>query len=144
MSCSCCHTPKAASQLCPQCQQKGMAVSQQTMLHQVQFPDNQSITQGEYAFCANRDCEVGYFSASSMIPQALLRAFQPHQHAMLCHCFDISESDYRAALADGRAGAIKSFVVQQTKHKLCACEARNPSGGCCLADFKRMEKAYDC
>jgi len=51
---------------------------------------------------------------------------------------------YRRALAEGTAEAIKAFVVQQTKEKLCACESRNPSGRCCLADFKRMEKAHDC
>jgi len=114
------------------------------MLHQVQFPDNQGIAEGDYAFCTNCDCDTGYFSALNMIPKTLLRAFHVNQHAMLCHCFDVSESDYRTALADGNAKVIKGFVVQQTKDKLCACESRNPSGHCCLASFKQMEKDYDC
>jgi len=59
---------------------------------------------------------------------------------MLCHCFDIAESTYRNALADGTAEATKAFVVQQTKDGLCACESRNPSGRCCLASFRPMEK----
>jgi len=114
------------------------------MLHQVQFPDNQDIAEGDYACCANPDCNTGYFSTSSTIPKSRFRAFQPGQLAMLCHCFDISKPVYRRALAEGTAEAIKAFVVQQTKEKLCACESRNPSGRCCLADFKRMEKAHDC
>ena len=78
-----------------------------------------------------------------MIPKISLRAFQSNQDVMLCHCFDVSESDYRTALQHGSSEAIKAFVVQQTKDKLCACESRNPAGRCCLASFKQMEKAYD-
>ena len=114
------------------------------MLHQVQFPDNQSIPEGDYAFCANRDCAGGYFSISDMIPKASLRVFRYDQEAMLCYCFDISEPTYRAALGDGTAETMKAFVVQQTKEGVCACESRNPSGRCCLASFKQMEKAHDC
>jgi len=113
------------------------------MLHQVQFPVNQNLIEGDYAFCANRDCMAGYFSPSAMIPKSQLRAFQPDQTAMLCHCFDISEAVYRIALGDGTAENIKDFVVRQTKQKLCVCESTNPSGHCCLASFVRMEKAHD-
>jgi len=114
------------------------------MLHQVQCPDNQTLIDGDYAFCANRDCAVAYFSTSTSIQKSQLRAFQSNQDAMLCYCFDISESTYQAALGNGTAEAMKAFVVQQTKAGLCACESRNPSGRCCLADFRRMEKAHDC
>jgi hypothetical protein len=114
------------------------------MLHQIQFPDNQDIADDDYVCCANRDCQVGYFSSSDTIAKNRMRAFHAGQQAMLCHCFDISEAAYRAALDDGTAKAIKAFVVQQTKEKLCACESRNPSGHCCLASFKQMEKAHDC
>jgi len=114
------------------------------MLHQVQFPNNQSLPAGDYGFCSNKGCTTGYFSSSTVIPKTQLRAFQSGQQPMLCHCFDISESSYRAALTDGTAQGMKAFVVQQTKEKLCACEARNPSGRCCLASFRAMEKAHDC
>jgi len=114
------------------------------MLHQIQAPQNQQIHAGDYAFCANRTCSTGYVSLHEVIPKSELRVFQPGQPAMLCHCFDISESAYRAALQAGRSERIKSFVVEQTKEKLCACESRNPSGRCCLAEFKHREKAHDC
>ena len=143
MSCSCCHTgTKKGGLACSACGQRSLQVSRQTMLHQVQFPENQRLSEGGYAFCANRDCSTGYFSPSAMIPKSQLRAFQPSQTAMLCHCFDISEAVYRTALGDGRAESIKQFVVQQTKQKLCACESRNPSGRCCLANFKKMEQEH--
>jgi len=144
MSCSCCNTDTKKGRLvCSGCGKNAFSVSRQTMLHQVQSPDNQNMVEGDYAFCANRDCNTGYFSASDMIPKTSLRAFQSNQDAMLCHCFDISEADYRTALEASSFEAIKAFVVQQTKDKLCACESRNPSGRCCLVSFKQMEKAYD-
>ena len=143
MPCCCDVKGKKGRVVCPACDQQCFSVSRQTMLHQIQFPDNQSMPKGDYAFCANRDCHTGYFSASDMIPKTSLRAFQSNQNAMLCHCFDVSESAYRAALQAGASEAIKAFVVQQTKEKLCACESRNPAGRCCLVSFKQMEKAYD-
>lgn len=122
---------------CPECGRNCVPVSLRTMLHQVCAPENRYIAGGDYAYCANRDCHIGYFSASNRIPKSSLRAFQPGQRKMLCHCFDISESAWRTALAAGRAVAMKDFVVQQTKAGLCACETRNPSGRCCLAFFNK-------
>ena len=140
MSCACCHTSSKKTRMrCPECDRNGFQVSRQTLLHQVQFPDNQSLADEAYAYCAGPDCPTGYFSAADTIPKQRLRAFRDGQAAMLCHCFDISRETYRAALADGTAAHIKAFVVRQTREKLCACESRNPSGRCCLADFRRME-----
>ncbi len=145
MSSSCCHSStKKVHDTCPECEKECFPVSRQTMLHQLQFPNNQSLPEGDYLFCANQHCTVGYFSISAVIPKSQLRAFQSDRKPMLCHCFDISGPVYRAALADGTAKAIKAFVVEQTKAALCACESRNPSGRCCLADFRQMEKAHDC
>jgi len=143
---SCCCDPKGSSgrNSCPACGQSALPVSLQTMLHQLQTPLNQQISDGDYVFCANSTCDAGYFSASDTILKTKLRAFHAGQQTMLCHCFDISEAVYRSALTDGTAEAIKAFVVQQTKAKLCACESRNPSGRCCLASFKQMEKAHAC
>jgi len=144
MTSTCCgSTPKQGRAVCPGCGLPAFPVSRQTMLHQLQFPDNQRIGDEDYLFCSSRDCHVGYFSSSESIAKNRMRAFQPGQQPMLCHCFDISESAYLAALADGTAQDVKAFVIQKTKEKLCACESRNPSGRCCLADFKRMEKARD-
>jgi len=139
-----CYIHEKRRMACPLCAQNALPVSRQTMVHQVQFPDNQSLPADDYGFCSNKDCTTGYFSSATVIPKTQLRAFHPDQTAMLCHCFDISEFAYRAALADGTAQDVKAFVIQQTKENLCACESRNPSGRCCLADFKRMEKAHDC
>jgi hypothetical protein len=113
------------------------------MLLHVQFPDNQQIKEDNYFFCPSMQCNTGYFSSSIFIPKQQLRAFKPHRQKMLCYCFDISESLYLSALESEASESIKAFVVQQTKSGTCACEVRNPSGRCCLADFKRLEKNYE-
>ena len=141
---SCCNTNlKKGRKDCPECGQSCLPVSRQTMLHQVRFPANQNLAEGDYVFCVNQGCSVAYFSTSYVIPKTDLRVFQGNQTDMLCYCFDISKATYRAALADGTAKAKKDFVVRQTKAKLCACESRNPSGRCCLVSFKQMEEYYD-
>jgi len=143
----CCNTTvKKIRRNCPACGQTCFPVDTQTMLHQIRFPDNQHIADDDYAFCSNHDCMIGYFSSSDTVEKSRLRTFQLGREPMLCHCFDISEAVYRSALADGTAAAIKTFVIAQTKKSLCACESRNPSGRCCLADFRAMEKedACDC
>ncbi len=144
MSRSCCSTSLNKKRVtCTVCGQTCLLVNRQTMLHQVQFPENQSISEGDYAFCANLDCHVAYFSGDIMIQKETLRVFQADEPAMLCYCFDVSRSTYRKALQSHTSETIKAFVVKQTKAKVCACESRNPSGRCCLTDFKRMEDEYD-
>ncbi len=140
MSC-CSETHPSKRHDCPECGKSCLPVKMQTIFHQVVFPDNQNTPEGDYAFCPNHECLTGYFSASEIIPKSKLHAFENGRQALLCHCFDVSQPAYRAAIQSSTHEAIKAFVVQQTKVGNCACEARNPSGRCCLADFARMEKA---
>jgi len=121
-------------------------VSLKTCLHQVLHPENQQLTDETYAFCPNLQCKVGYFSKSHMIPKEKLRAFQKPYEAMLCYCFDISEQQLRMELEEERdekngdspTSRSQAFVTTQTKAKRCASEIRNPSGQCCLAQFKQV------
>ncbi|MDX8406196.1 MAG: hypothetical protein R8K50_08625 [Mariprofundus sp.] len=142
MSCCCkTTTSKHSRQKCPECGTACLSVTMATIFHQVQFPENQSIPESDYTFCPNYECSIGYFSSSNIIQKKKLRAFKGGQEAMLCNCFDVSKRAYQKALASGASDPIKSFVIQQTKAGSCACEARNPSGRCCLADFSRLEKS---
>ena len=143
---SCCSSNSTSKKMrkdCPECGESCLSVALQTMLLHVQFPGNQHITEEDYFFCPSMQCNAGYFSSSVIIPKQQLRAFKPHQQNMLCYCFDISELQYRSALEAGTSDPIKAFVVEQTKSGTCACETRNPSGRCCLAAFKRLEKNYE-
>jgi len=142
MSGCCAGSAKTERQNCPECGAACLSVSAQTLLHQLAFPDNQKEGEAEMFFCADASCSVGYFSAEGVVPQSELRGFRVDGEWLLCYCFDISVAQYQRALQQGEAAAIKAFVVQQTKMAHCACEVCNPSGRCCLADFKRLENAF--
>ena len=139
----CCgpNTVAKTQQICPECGYICKSVGMPTLYHQVRFPENQSLITGSYYFCPAKICAVGYFTgADNMIPKAHLRSYQAIQNDMLCYCFDIAANQYLSALKAQRGGPIKDFVRQRTQAGECACKIRNPSGQCCLADFKNLEK----
>jgi hypothetical protein len=141
MSSCCSSSTKSSAQACPQCAVEGRSIPFSSVLHQVKFPDVMSVAKDDYFFCSDESCSVGYFSQSgATIPKLQLRAFEDPSHTRLCYCYDISKAQYSQALKDNTAQQITDFVKQQTKAGACACEIRNPSGQCCLANFKRLEK----
>ncbi|WNB75935.1 MULTISPECIES: putative iron-sulfur cluster-binding metallochaperone [Methylomonas] len=138
--CCCQNTSTKTKQICSECGSTCKSVGMSTLYHQVRFPENQSIITDSYYFCPAKTCPVGYFSsAANIIPKQHLRSYQAIQNDELCYCFDIDAEQYLSALKVQRAEPIKDFVMQRTKAGECACEIRNPSGQCCLANFKRLE-----
>ncbi len=131
------------SYACPECHQLGNRVSLKTLYHNVRFPENQQILLASYFYCADKRCAVAYFSITGKIlARHLLISAQAEsiEADKLCYCFDISAAQYRSALKENKAERAKNFVIGQTKTGLCACEVRNPSGQCCLAIFKQIDK----
>jgi hypothetical protein len=137
---NCCHkTSKQTSLACPNCGALSQLVSLQTVLHQVKFPQNRQLKTEPYYFCATLDCFIGYFSVVDQITQQNLIANSPIKINLLCYCFDISIDDYQSALVNHTSKIIKDFVTDNTKKGRCACEIKNPSGRCCLTQFKQLE-----
>lgn len=138
-----CSNSSSTKQLCYECGSSCKIVSMSTLYHQVRFPENQSIVTDEYYFCSTKTCLIAYFSnAGNIIPKQYLRSYVSIQNNVLCYCFDIDTEWYVSALKDQRAELIKAFVIQRTQFSECACEIRNPSGQCCLANFKHLEKIF--
>lgn len=132
-------TPNAHD--CPSCGASATRVGIKTVYHQVRFPENQAIHPGDYCFCPAEACTVAYFStAGDTVLKQQLRIDGNIREGLLCYCFDITEAQYRSALQAGSAAALKHFVIEQVKAGYCACEITNPSGQCCLAKFKQLEK----
>ena len=134
---------KVTVQACPQCGTACKSVEMPTLYHQVRFPENQGIISDTYYFCPSKDCATAYFSISgNSVPKQQLKTHQDIQNDKLCYCFDIGAADYLSALSTNHAEAIKNFVMQRTKSGECTCGLRNPSGQCCLARFKQLEKGH--
>lgn len=122
--------PKDA--VCPANGKRYKQVKLKTILHHVTHPWCRTFSQQAYYYCDDPECEVVYFGEDrSTINSDDMRIDSQTRKNTICYCFDVSSDD----LADNREKC-KAFVVEQTKHSTCDCEIRNPSGKCCLKDFK--------
>ncbi len=139
-----CCTTQTSKTACPVCANKSNSVRKDTLLHNLVFPLNMDVEEEQHYYCTNIDCAIAYFTGPGITTNKTdLRAHDQIRQGWLCYCFEISTSAYKKALMAGGEEPIKSFVIEQTKHGTCACEIRNPSGRCCLADFKRLEKQHE-
>jgi len=107
-----------------------------TIKHQIKSPWSLSLINQGYYFCTDPDCPVVYFGEdNSIIEKSDLRSEigvkSNSEDALVCYCYGVTKSQANAN------PNIRNFVIEETKHHQCACEARNPSGKCCLAEFPK-------
>ena len=127
------HESHAEKHACPANGRTYASVKRKTLLHHILYPWQKTITEQQYYFCTDPDCDVVYYGDDdSVILTDELRTTvwqkSKDKRDTICYCFGITK-----ALA--RMENIKKFVIQQTKDSLCSCETSNPSGRCCLKDF---------
>lgn len=132
--CSSSSNTKNTSLPCPSCAHAAKAVATRTLLHQLSEPWSLDGEQ-QFFFCAQTACNTVYFSdaGQQILSDALRQAVgikDEQPDSLLCYCFNISKAQY-AANTD-----LKNYVKNQTAAGLCACDTHNPSGKCCLKDFK--------
>jgi hypothetical protein len=66
---------------------------------------------------------------------------EPPGRRTVCYCFDVSESDLRREIAEtGRSTAARR-IRDHVRAGRCACEVKNPQGGCCLGNVVAAEEA---
>jgi len=111
------------------------SVALKTIYQHLKKPWQVNLSSQDYYFCEDPNCEVVYYGLdNSIIQQNEIRTQvgikDQSEDAVLCYCFDVTRQDY------AQDPSIKDFVVQKTKSKNCACDIRNPSGKCCLKNFK--------
>ena len=133
-SCATNHTHKLYR--CPVNGKEYKEVSIKTVMHHVKEPWNLQEKRQIYYFCEDPECEVVYFGQDdSTIENSALRTpvgiKDKSGNALVCYCFGITV-DQAATLTKAKA-----FVIEQTKGHVCECEARNPSGRCCLKYFPK-------
>lgn len=132
-----CDTPTPPKQhICPANGKVYKAVSLKTVLHHLKEPWTLTNLDRSYYYCDDPECAVFYFSADhSVIRREAIRVSngqgEPKKNTLLCYCFNI---DFEMAAANPE---LKKFVIDRTREGLCACDARNPSGQCCLKHFPK-------
>lgn len=126
--------PYPHSHVCPANGRSYPRVKRKTVLHHVAYPWISSLTEQGYYFCSDPNCNVVYFGQDNTLIHTddvrhTVWQKSGSEDDLLCYCFGITK---KMALADKTT---KTFVIEQTKNALCACETSNPSGCCCLKDF---------
>lgn len=100
----------------------------------------------QYYFCDALDCEVVYFPLDTRAPlfrrgDLLVRVGakekEIEQTISICYCFGFTRSDIENEVAETGSSAITEQIRKEVKAGNCACEVKNPSGKCCLADVTR-------
>jgi len=98
------------------------------------------LSEGVWRFCLGADCRVVYFAEEGghFFTTDGLRVrvgMKEHEDPIpLCYCFGFDEADVRQEIARTGGSTIPQKISALVKQGLCACEARNPSGACCLGE----------
>ena len=131
------HTARKRYQ-CPLNNKEYQQVSYDTVIQHIKKPWDSNLLEQQYYFCTDPECEVVYFGEDDKtIKQAEMRTkvgikTSEDVNSLICYCFDISKAEARLNKD------LKQFVTDLTKKKYCSCESKNPSGRCCLKDFKKL------
>lgn len=143
----CCNVPGGQSdRFCPACGERGTPVDWLTVAAFVSGPlppaDN-------YRLCKTADCQVLYFGsdpggARIFVDRARVRpGFKSDGDGLLCYCFEHRLGGIARDLCERGETRVFDRIKEKVKSNGCACDVRNPSGKCCLADVRRAILALE-
>ena len=131
------------TQNCSNCHGQGRPVSRTTMLLMLKPELLEQAMIGKYSFCSARDCPVVYFeergSRRFTIDDLRVRVGLKAKEdpIPLCYCFGFDESHIRDEISRTGNSTIPERISRLIREGLCACEARNPLGMCCLGEVNK-------
>ena len=133
-------TPRA----CLSCQGPSQPVTLRTLLLMLRPEFFDQVGESQYRFCSSPDCPVVYFSRERCFTTGDLRIRvglkEKDGLIPLCYCFGFNEQDLQAEIKTEGYTTIPQRILDLTKERMCACEERNPSGGCCLGEVAKAVK----
>ena len=123
--------------LCPQCHKKGKSVNIITLKSLLTPANMKKYNPLEYyQFCPTSTCPVVYFSETTSFDKkdVTVKIFQKETKATtpVCYCFGYNKKQLLEDKIKNGKSLIQEEIKSYTKNKKCACEIRNPQGGCCL------------
>ena len=144
----CCHPDNMETSACPRCGETAKivpAVTLETLLK----PEAKAAleTLEGFHFCKTPTCGVVYFHGDIIlweddltIPVGIKEGTVP---ATLCYCFGWTKEMIKEELKERGETTALDDIKTKMKDPGCACEIRNPSGRCCLADVAGALKEYN-
>jgi hypothetical protein len=130
-------------QPCAQCQSRSRPVSRKTILLMVKPDLLEQARHGNYRFCFTPGCPVVYFEEEGKqqftIEDLRIRVGLKVEEdpIPLCYCFGFDESHLREEIARTGQTTIPETISKLIRERMCACDARNPSGMCCLGEVSK-------
>ena len=101
----------------------------------------------DFWLCRDPACPAVYFSESDAISAQELRTepgFKNGTSGWLCYCFLYGREDIAREIAARGTTTVFEVIQREVKAGNCACQVRNPSGGCCLGDVRQaIEQAIE-
>lgn len=138
------HARDGQSSGCTKCGGASWPVSRKTMLLMLKTDRFDHIGDGSYRFCSDPVCEVVYCAEvrnnSFTTDDLRVRVgIKERKHPIpICYCFGFDEADLEAEISGTGRTSIPDRIASLLRLGMCACEARNPSGACCLGEIKRV------
>jgi len=136
---SCCpNTNSSKKATCPVNGLSYPQVKHKTILHHLKKPWQYKLSKQAYYYCSDDKCDVIYFNEDTQqinADQIREKSNSKGNNKIICYCFNIYQKDL-----DKDLEACKEFVIAQTKKANCDCETQNPSGKCCLKNFKKLTR----
>ncbi len=142
MSGDCCAVSQepagAAGDRCPADGALGVAVNFTTVAAQLRgpIPEPQN-----FRVCRSKDCEVVYFGSRGTQFRAtdlwVAPGFKEGGSDLVCYCFRLTRGDLADDLRTRGESTLFAWIKDRVAAGGCACEVRNPSGHCCLADVRK-------
>jgi hypothetical protein len=133
---------------CSSCNGQGRPVSRKTVLLMLKPELLERAMQGNYSFCSARDCSIVYFNDTGSqrftVDHVRIRVgLKVNDDPIpLCYCFGLDENHIRDEIERTGNTNIPDKVSGLIREGLCACEARNPAGVCCLGEVNRATKRF--
>ncbi len=127
---------------CSSCNGQSRPVSRKTVLLMLKPELLERAMHGNYSFCSARDCSIVYFEDKGEhfnVDDLRIRVgLKVNDDPIpLCYCFGFDENHIRDEIYRTGSTSIAEKVSRLIREGLCACEARNPSGVCCLGELNK-------
>ena len=127
---------------CPRCGKDGASVDRITLKALLTTDGLRRGIPAQPRFCATADCPIVYFDRDVTFTEAdlIVRVFPKHAddpEMLVCYCFTVNVATMRDA---SKARPTRESIAREVQAGHCACEVKNPKGGCCLGDLVRLER----
>jgi len=129
---------------CPACTEAGAPVDRVTLEALLTADGLRRGVPAQPRYCGNAECPIVYFDVEGGVtftePDLTVRVYGKHPDdagTPVCYCFGVTVG----AMVNGeRARELRESVAREVQAQHCACEVKNPKGGCCLGDLVHLER----